>query len=107
MTGQTSSSPSTNPGGATPQRLVALVHGAVQGVGFRHACELQARALGLRGYVRNRYDRTVEVVAEGTRPQLEHLLSWLNEGPSMAHVSEVEVSWLAANGEFRRFEVRS
>ncbi|MEN6479525.1 MAG: acylphosphatase [Anaerolineales bacterium] len=106
MTGQTSSSPSTNPEGAT-QRLVALVHGAVQGVGFRHACEVQARALGLRGYVRNRYDRTVEVVAEGARPQLEQLLSWLNEGPSIAHVSAVEVSWLAANGEFRRFEVRS
>ena len=88
------------------QRLAAVVHGAVQGVGFRHYCAMQARALGLHGYVRNRADRRVEVVAEGSRAQLEQLLGWLYEGPSTAQVSAVEVSWLAANGEFDRFEVR-
>ena len=88
------------------QRLAAVVHGAVQGVGFRYYCALQARALGLQGYVHNRADRRVEVVAEGPRAQLEQLLSWLYEGPSMAQVSSVEVSWLAANGEFDCFEVR-
>jgi len=86
--------------------LEAVVHGHVQGVSFRYYAVLQARALGLRGYVRNRADRTVEVVAEGPAPQLDQFLAWLREGPSAAHVEHVGVSWLAANGEFESFEVR-
>ena len=106
MSGPTSSSRSTSRATGAHERLVARVHGRVQGVNFRYYTASQARALGLCGTVRNRLDRTVEVVAEGHRPQLERLLAWLHEGPSMARVLRVEASWLAANGEFTSFEVR-
>ena len=55
------------------RRLEAAVHGWVQGVGFRWHTRDLARRLGLQGYVRNRPDRTVEVVAEGPEPALREL----------------------------------
>ena len=87
-------------------RLRAIVHGYVQGVGFRYFVVRQANASGLRGYVRNRWDGTVEVIAEGPRPLLESLLALLRRGPSEAEVERVEVAWEAYSGQFGRFEVR-
>ena len=57
------------------QRLTAIVHGDVQGVGYRFFAQRQAARLGLRGYVRNLRDGTVEVVAEGPRPLLDQGVS--------------------------------
>ncbi len=87
-------------------RLEAIVHGYVQGVGFRWRTREVARRLNLRGYVRNRADRTVEVVAEGSERALQELLSYLREGPSAASVGRVEERWLPSRGEFPGFEVR-
>lgn len=87
-------------------RLSALVHGMVQGVSFRYYTRREARRLGLRGYVRNRSDGTVEVVAEGPRRAVEELYSWLHAGPPMAEVREVEATWDAPTGVWVSFEVR-
>jgi acylphosphatase len=88
------------------KRFRAVVHGRVQGVNFRHYTREKARSLRLVGYVRNCWDGTVEVVAEGPEDALQSLLSWLHVGPSLAYVSEVEVSWQAPQGDLERFEVR-
>ena len=103
--------PAPPPGDAGPdQRLTALVHGFVQGVGYRDFCSRTAYRLGpdaLSGYARNLpTGTTVEVVAEGPRPLLEALLDKLYEGPGMARVIDVEVSWSAATGEFDHFSTR-
>ncbi|RPI58389.1 MAG: acylphosphatase [Chloroflexi bacterium] len=87
-------------------RLHAIVHGRVQGVSFRYYTLNRARELGLAGYVRNRGDGSVEVVAEGAPSDLDQLLSFLRSGPRPAFVTEVEASWTAATGGFSRFEVR-
>jgi len=87
-------------------RLQAVVHGRVQGVSFRYYTQRQAQELGLNGYVRNRWDGTVEVVAEGPRAALDSLLSSLRRGPRAAFVTQVDVSWSPATGGFHRFEVR-
>lgn len=87
-------------------RLTALVRGQVQGVGFRYFAQRTAAGLGLRGYVRNRPDGAVEVVAEGPHPMLEELLHRLERGPSEAHVEQVEVAWSAAEGAFSGFHIR-
>jgi acylphosphatase len=65
-----------------------------------------ATELGLVGYVRNVWDGTVEVVAEGKRTGLEDLLAFLRVGPPAAMVAEVEVRWAAPTHAFDRFEVR-
>ena len=87
-------------------RLEAVVRGVVQGVGFRFFVEREARCLGLAGYVRNRGDGSVEVVAEGAQGLLEELLASLKRGPLGAHVSAVEVGWNRSQGGFKRFEIR-
>jgi acylphosphatase len=66
------------------------VDGRVQGVGFRAATRLQARALGLRGHASNLDDGSVEVVAEGEAQALEALAQWLEDGPPAAQVAHVQ-----------------
>lgn len=88
------------------RRVEAIVHGYVQGVGFRWSTREVARRLNLRGYVRNRHDRTVEVVAEGSERALRELLSFLQAGPSAASVTRVDVKWLPSSGRLVGFEVR-
>lgn len=72
--------------------LHVVVTGRVQGVGFRWYVREQARALGLRGWVRNNADGSVEVLASGAEGELDRLRSILRTGPSGARVSAVDVS---------------
>jgi acylphosphatase len=69
-----------------------LVRGRVQGVGFRWFVEREARILGIAGWVRNNGDGSVEVLAVGSRDQLQTLRSRLREGPRAARVDDVEES---------------
>ena len=89
------------------QRLHANISGRVQGVGFRAFTATQASRLGLTGWVRNRFDGTVETVAEGDRGTLEDFLRQLRNGPGPAYVEDVDVQGLSATGEFSHFQVRS
>jgi acylphosphatase len=68
-----------------------VVTGRVQGVGFRWFVEREARALGLGGWVRNRANGSVEVLASGTNQQLNGLYDKLKQGPRAARVDNVEV----------------
>jgi acylphosphatase len=67
-----------------------VVFGRVQGVGFRSFVEKEARRIGIKGWVRNRDDGAVEVVAEGSSDQIEQLRGLLALGPSWSTVSRVE-----------------
>jgi acylphosphatase len=87
-------------------RLQAIVHGRVQGVNFRYYTRLQAQELGVTGYVRNKWDRTVEVVAEGERGAVEKLLEFIKVGPRGALVRRVDSQWQDPTGQFGYFEVR-
>lgn len=87
-------------------RLHARIDGHVQGVGFRAFVLENALELGLTGWVRNRWDGSVEVVAEGEREVLERLLSLLRRGPRAAYVSELKFDWLEAKDEFQDFRLR-
>jgi acylphosphatase len=90
----------------TIEELHAVVHGYVQGVGFRDFASRRATSLGVRGYTRNRGDGSVEVVAQGTRSALESLLVALRQGPSAGEVDEVETTWRKPNEHFRSFSIR-
>jgi acylphosphatase len=87
-------------------RLQATVHGRVQGVSFRFYTRRRATELGLTGHVRNAWDGSVEVVAEGERTDLEQILAFLRVGPPAAIVTQVDAQWVAPTNTFDRFEVR-
>lgn len=90
----------------TRVRLHASVQGQVQGVGFRMFVQRNAQHLGLTGWVRNRWNGTVEVTAEGSRENLEQLLQLLHQGPHSGLVTGVKPDWRTATDEFTGFHVR-
>lgn len=67
-----------------------IVSGKVQGVWFRASARDQALALGLRGYVRNLPNGSVEVLAVGDDEAVDALAAWLRQGPPLARVDELE-----------------
>ena len=86
-------------------RARLVVNGRVQGVYFRAETHDQAAALGLTGWVKNRPDRSVETVAEGSREKIEKLIDWCRQGPPRAEVSDVNVTWETFTGEFDEFKI--
>ena len=86
--------------------LRAVVRGRVQGVGFREFVLNRARFLAVSGYVRNLPDgRSLEVVAEGSRSDLDQLLSYLREGPRMSRVDAIDADWSEPTGAYDGFGV--
>jgi DNA ligase D-like protein (predicted 3'-phosphoesterase) len=83
----------------------ATVSGSVQGIGFRDATQRRARALGVRGWVRNGDDGTVAVHAEGDGAAVDQLLDFLRAGPRGAAVAEVAVEPARVEGH-EQFAIR-
>ena len=84
----------------------AIIKGRVQGVGFRYFTKNKAKELGLRGWVRNLSDGSVEIQATGPVERLERLLQSLSTGPVGSQVDSVNVQWLPEPEESQGFEVR-
>ncbi len=87
-------------------RVHLVVHGRVQGVGFRAFVLRCARELALAGEVRNRPDGAVEILAEGPPGPLARLVDEVKRGPVAARVGEVDVAWGDGTGHYRGFEIR-
>jgi acylphosphatase len=86
-------------------RARIIVHGRVQGVFFRDHTRRWAGALGLTGWVKNRWDGRVEVLTEGEKDSIEGLVSRLKQGPPMAQVENVDVTWEEFRDEFVDFRI--
>lgn len=86
------------------KRVQVTVRGRVQGVGFRASCQREAQAAGVRGWVRNDWDGSVQALFEGPVDAVERVVEWCRVGPRMADVDSVEVveaSEPAPAGAFR------
>jgi acylphosphatase len=86
------------------QTLEIIVHGKVQGVFYRQSTLQEAMRLGLTGYVKNRPDGSVYILASGTRENLDRLAAWCEEGPPQADVQAIAIHELAWQ-EFAAFEI--
>jgi acylphosphatase len=92
--------------GSQERRLHAVVHGRVQGVGYRATTMDEARRLQLAGWVRNRVDGSVEVLAEGSEAKLALFLAYLKRGPLGARVTSVVEDWSEAQGAPMPFQCK-
>ncbi|AUI53153.1 acylphosphatase [Arthrobacter crystallopoietes] len=86
-------------------RLLAIVSGQVQGVGFRYWAREQAEQLYLHGAAMNQPDGTVKIVAEGPKAAVEDLLARLDSGNTPGQVRSIDATYSRATGEFTRFGV--
>jgi len=87
-------------------RLHLIISGRVQGVGFRFSAYDEAKDLAPAGWVRNVPGGEVEIIAEGSKKNLQMLVAWAHLGPPSAHVTEVREVWLDSTGEFTEFRIR-
>lgn len=87
------------------KRIHLVIRGRVQGVYFRASAVREAKRLGLTGWVKNRPDSAVELVAEGEEDQVKDFLAWAQHGPSTARVDKIDTRWRSYTGEFAAFEI--
>jgi acylphosphatase len=80
-----------------------VIHGRVQGVGYRYSMLAQASRIGVTGWVRNRRDGSVEAVVAGSPAQLDDMIAWARQGPPGSKVTEIAVE--DAEGDFQGFEI--
>ncbi|MEM9724335.1 MAG: acylphosphatase [Pseudomonadota bacterium] len=93
-------------------KIVARIRGRVQGVGYRYWTRVRAERLGLRGYVRNLTDGSVEALFMGELVNVARMLADCEEGPSKAQVDDVKTERPAAGApvdlnRFRRAPTRN
>lgn len=88
------------------RRVLLRIEGLVQGVYFRASAQDEARRLALQGWVCNRFDGAVEVVAEGAPEVVDAFVAWCHHGPSQARVERVLVSEQEPEGLSGGFHVR-
>lgn len=87
------------------QRIHLIISGDVVGVGYRSWARRLAQGLRLTGWVKNREDRSVELMAEGNKEHLDTLIADCRKGPDVSWVQHVDITWQKATGEFMDFEV--
>ncbi|MBX7194230.1 MAG: acylphosphatase [Sandaracinaceae bacterium] len=87
------------------KRIHLVIRGRVQGVYFRASAVREAKRLGLTGWVKNRPDNAVELVAEGEEDQVKDFLAWAQHGPSTARVDKIDTRWRSYTGEFASFTI--
>jgi len=76
------------------------VFGRVQGVGYRFACMEAAYKFNVKGFVKNRHDRSVYIEAEGKVEDINKFREWCKKGPMWARVNEVK----EVEGDFQSFK---
>lgn len=82
-----------------------IISGDVQGVGFRAWALGQAQDLKITGWVKNRDDGAVEIVAEGSRESLNELVKRCQKGPGVGWVKNVDIQWQDATNKFSLFDI--
>jgi acylphosphatase len=80
-----------------------VVHGLVQGVGFRYFTQRAGTRMQLVGSVRNCRDRTVEIIVEGEERSIDEFIRVMEKGPAGAQVEKLEIREIKPSGTYRTF----
>jgi acylphosphatase len=89
-----------------PAKAHLIIRGRVQGVFYRAFARDIAGQLGLRGWVRNLPDGSVEALFEGYRDEIEKAIEHCSSGPPGARVDGIDVNWEEYKGDLKGFQIR-
>jgi acylphosphatase len=92
---------------AAQRGLHIVVSGVVQGVGFRWFALRAANQFGVKGFVKNRFDGGVQILAEGDESALQAFLEEVRIGPRSARVSNVDFNWVDYTSKYSEFRIES
>ena len=87
------------------RRVHLTVKGRVQGVGFRYFSYMTGIDLQLKGWVRNRANGDVEILAQGPNEKVYALIRAIRKGPEMAVVTDVDVEWVEIEKDLPPFTI--
>lgn len=82
------------------------IHGKVQGVGYRFFATRVARRLGLKGWIQNNRDGSVEASVEGEKGTIDEWIEELKEGPRYAEVTKIDQEPKEFTGKLPDFDVK-
>ena len=88
------------------KRVQVVISGLVQGVAFRANCQRQASRHGVTGWVRNRWDGSVEALFEGPDEAVKAMIAWCRHGPPAAEVNDVEINDAPPGQKLKSFNIR-
>lgn len=88
------------------RRVYVKIKGRVQGVGFRFFTQTLAIDLNLTGYVKNSYDGSVIIEAQGNDMSLNNFLDTLQIGNRFANVEDIEISYIDLMDKEKKFKVK-
>jgi acylphosphatase len=88
------------------QRIRARFYGIVQGVFFRANTRRKARELGLKGWIRNCNDGSVELLVEGEEERIKKLIAWCSSSIPYAEVKRVTITYEKFKNEYKDFEIK-
>jgi len=82
------------------------IKGDVIGVGFRAWTKIQAKIIGVTGWVRNVDGNWVEALLQGEEEKVKQIIELIKKGPPVSHVSDVQTFWQEPKEVFDQFEIR-
>ncbi len=88
------------------RRVRIKVYGKVQGVFFRYSAKELADRLGVKGFAKNNFDGTVEVLAEGNDTEVNQIVEFCKQGPEMSRVEKIELKEEKVRGDYDKFEIQ-
>ena len=87
-------------------QVKVVISGKVQGVFYRAHTKNTADRLGIKGYVKNLANGSVEAVFEGDQPAIDQMINWCHKGPEMSRVENVQTQEIKPLTNFKIFEIR-
>ncbi|MBU1177552.1 MAG: acylphosphatase [Patescibacteria group bacterium] len=88
------------------KQIILKIYGRVQMVMYRDSARRQAKKLDLVGWVMNKSDGTVELIAEGEEENLKQLIDWCYNGSMLAKVDKINIVWQEPAGQFKEFNIK-
>ncbi len=82
------------------------VYGKVQGVFFRYNTKKAAEKLGIKGWVRNIKDGSVEIIAEGEKEKIKEFTEWIKKSPGSSVVKKIDIKEEKTKEKFSGFSIR-
>jgi acylphosphatase len=87
-------------------QLHIIVSGKVQGVGFRYFSQMKAVQYGITGWAKNLADGSVEIVASGSKDQLDPFIEDLRVGNPFSKINNIEITESGITEDYHSFTIK-